>query len=72
VIQDEKSGVNVFYRLIDSDLLILLDAILGPAQGDHEEMVRHKRLISCPCPKCETQSVDEMTEMDALLESSFL
>ena len=65
VIQDEKDGINVFYRLIDNNLLILLEAVLGPAQGDHEEMARHKRLISCPCPKCETEPVGTVIELNA-------
>ena len=72
VIRYDKDGVNVFYRLADGDLLPLLDAILGPARGEHEEMARHKRLIACPCPKCETRPYDEMADMDTLLESSFL
>lgn len=65
VIQDEKDGINVFYRLIDSDLLSLLDAVLGPAHGDHEDIVRHKRLISCPCPKCDTLTLDNTIKLKA-------
>ncbi len=53
IIQDEKDGVNVFYRLIDKEVAAWLDLALGPAQGEHPEMARHKRVISCPCPKCE-------------------
>lgn len=53
VIRDEKDGVNVFYRLIDRDIIGWLDAVLGPAQGEHPDMARHKKVISCACPKCE-------------------
>jgi ArsR family transcriptional regulator len=54
IIQDEKEGHNVFYRLIDSEVADWLDRILGPILGEHPEIAYHKKLISCECPKCET------------------
>lgn len=52
VIVDEKQGQNVFYRLCDDAVRAWLDALLGPAVGEHPEMVQHKRVIACVCPKC--------------------
>ena len=52
IIQDEKQGQNVFYRLVDAEVVAWLDSILGPVVGDHPEMTLHKKVIACPCPKC--------------------
>ena len=54
LIMDEKQGQNVFYRLVDADVAAWLDVILGVADGQLPDMVRHKQLISCACPKCAT------------------
>ncbi|RME71852.1 MAG: transcriptional regulator [Chloroflexi bacterium] len=54
IIQDEKEGHNVFYRLADSEIAAWLNQILGPVQGEHPEIAHHKRLISCGCPKCDS------------------
>ena len=56
LIVDEKQGQNVFYRLVDADVAAWLDAILGAADGQLPDMVRHKQVISCACPKCATQA----------------
>jgi arsenate reductase len=56
IIQDEKHGHNVYYRLIDNEVMAWLERILGPAQGEHPEMIAHKKLISCDCPKCAEQA----------------
>ena len=53
VIQDEKDGVNVFYRLVDAEIIAWLEVVLGPVQGEHPGMARHKQVIACTCPKCE-------------------
>lgn len=55
IIQDEKHGHNVYYRLIDNEVVDWLERLLGPAEAEHPEMATHKRLISCDCPKCEEQ-----------------
>ncbi len=52
VILDEKQGQNVFYRLCDDAVRAWLDALLGPAVGEHPAMAQHKRVIACVCPKC--------------------
>lgn len=65
VIADEKRGQNVFYRLIDSEVARWLEQMLGPAQAEHPAMAIHKRLITCLCPKCESEAeavaIDLMT-----------
>lgn len=58
IIADEKDGLNVYYRLVDGEVAAWLDAVLGPVQGVHPEMERHKRVIACPCPKCEADEED--------------
>ena len=53
VITDEKQGQNVFYRLVDAAIGDWLALVLGPVDGALPAMLRHKQVISCPCPKCE-------------------
>lgn len=55
VIADEKQGQNVFYRLADDEVRGWLDAVLGPAVGEHTEIAQHKKVILCACPKCTDQ-----------------
>lgn len=55
VIEDEKQGQNVFYRLSDPEIANWLDCVLGPALEEHPGIAQHKLLISCGCPKCEDQ-----------------
>ena len=45
VVVDEKDGLNVYYRIVDQDVLQLLDVVLGPAKPARD-------VDSCPCPKC--------------------
>lgn len=52
VIDDERRGQNIYYRLANQDVGRWLQAILGPVEGELPEMERHKRVIACPCPKC--------------------
>jgi ArsR family transcriptional regulator len=54
VIQDEKEGNNVYYRLVDAEIVAWLDLTLGPVTGEHPAMAHHERLAACPCPQCET------------------
>ncbi len=56
IIIDEKEGMNVFYRLADAELISWLDVVLGPVLGEHPGIAHHKALISCACPKCETDA----------------
>lgn len=69
VIRDEKQGQNVFYRLTDADLPLWLDAILGDIDGQLPEMERHKRVISCICPKCNPQPGDTPVESAATIDA---
>jgi arsenate reductase len=52
LIQNEQIGHNVYYRLADREVAGWLAQILGPADGDHPEIMPYKRAISCDCPKC--------------------
>ncbi len=47
IIRDEKDGLNVFYRLVDAEIIAWLELILGVP------MERITPIIICPCPKCE-------------------
>ena len=56
IIEDERDSLNIYYRLADEEIAIWLNDILGEAIGEHPEISQHKKLIACPCPKCETES----------------
>jgi ArsR family transcriptional regulator len=55
VIENEKDGLNVYYRLVDTGIIAWLDQVLGKVEGGHPEMAYHKQRIVCPCPKCDTE-----------------
>lgn len=57
IIQDRKEGLNVYYHLVDPDILRWLELILGELELAHPTMAHHKQLIACPCPKCATMTV---------------
>ena len=48
VIIDEKDGLNVYYRLADTEINMWLNHILGEPTGVN----RHQPVDLCPCPKC--------------------
>jgi ArsR family transcriptional regulator len=52
LIEDRKQGQNVYYWLKDKEVRTWLDAVLGPASGELPSLAQHKRVIACPCPKC--------------------
>jgi ArsR family transcriptional regulator len=52
LIVDEKEGQNVYYRLVDTEVMRWLDQLLGPVTSEHPAMAAHKQVIACPCPKC--------------------
>jgi DNA-binding transcriptional ArsR family regulator len=52
LIVDEKEGQNVYYRLVDPEVMRWLDQVLGPATGEDPALTAHKQVIACPCPKC--------------------
>ena len=45
VLETDKDGLNVYYRIVNEPVLDLLEAMLGPAQ-----ITRTVR--DCPCPRC--------------------
>jgi DNA-binding transcriptional ArsR family regulator len=45
LVEDERDGMLVYYRLADAEVKRLLDDVLGPA-GEPE------RLSACSCPHC--------------------
>ena len=50
IIQDRRDGWNVFYRVADAKIYVVLDAVqqvLGETS-----MPRVKADVHCPCPKC--------------------
>lgn len=55
VIENEKNGLNVYYRLVDLGIIAWLDQVLGKVEGEHPEIAYHKQIIVCPCPKCDTE-----------------
>ena len=56
------------YRLVDAELPHWLDAILGDIDGQLPEMERHKRVISCVCPKCNPQTSDAPIESSSTMD----
>ena len=68
LIVDEKEGQNVYYRLADEQIATWLELVLGPLVGEHPEMAAHKRVITCPCPKC----ADEVTPITLELTGTLL
>ena len=46
VVDTNRDGVNIFYRLVDPMTRRLLDAALGPVDA------RRAVDTSCPCPRC--------------------
>ena len=55
LIEDRKQGQNVYYALVDREVRAWLDAVLGPAEGEMPDLAYHKRVIACPCPKCNNE-----------------
>lgn len=53
LIEDRKQGQNVYYWLKDQAVRTWLEAVLGPpGAGELPALAQHKRVIACPCPKC--------------------
>ncbi len=45
VVEGQRDGLNVYYRIVDDRLLRLLTVVLGPAQDARSVPI-------CPCPSC--------------------
>jgi len=56
MIEDEKAGLNVYYRLVDAEIVAWLDQVLGEVESEHPQMAHYKQIISCPCPKCDAET----------------
>ena len=67
IICDEKQGQNVFYRVCDAEVRAWLDVVLGPVVGGYAALAQHRRVIACPCPKC--NDAIQMVASADLLES---
>jgi len=55
LIEDRKEGLNVYYQLVDTEIIEWLDLILGTIEPEHLTMAPYKKHIICPCPKCATE-----------------
>ncbi len=51
LIEDEKEGTNVYYKLVDARAALLVAATLGRVDDSPGHMVRD----GCACPKCRTE-----------------
>ncbi len=49
VIQGRREGANIFYRVIDPEILAWLELILGPTPSAARQ---HAPVDGCVCPKC--------------------
>jgi DNA-binding transcriptional ArsR family regulator len=54
VINAEKEGLHVYYRLADEAIGVWLDEILGEVTAETAPPAGYRRLSDCPCPKCST------------------
>lgn len=60
VVDSERDGVNMIYRIVDGRISQLLSEILGPAPTQ-------RAMPACPCPKCgEDSQVDGTCEYVAV------
>ena len=48
LVDSHKDGLHVFYRLVDSAMIPLLESALGPPERKRDR----NRASDCPCPKC--------------------
>jgi ArsR family transcriptional regulator len=55
LVQFRKDGLQVFYRLADDRIAVLLAFELGPAQADNLPVID-----ACPCPRCALVVLDEV------------
>ncbi len=55
IIKGRRQGTNIYYYVVDAEILSWLTMILGPvpveARGHHEP------LVNCSCPKCQRQPI---------------
>jgi ArsR family transcriptional regulator len=63
VVADRKDGLNVYYHLIDSQAMTLLNVALGPVLP--ETRSRQERPLDCTCPRCMPPLVAEITLVES-------
>ncbi len=52
LIQERREGLNRYYRVIQPQVFVVLDAA-QPLSGNHKSKRRAvKRAVECPCPQC--------------------
>lgn len=51
IIQDRRDGWNIFYRVTDPRIYMVLDTI---QQMSGQQPMPHKKDVHCPCPHCNT------------------
>jgi DNA-binding transcriptional ArsR family regulator len=56
LIQDRREGLNIFYRVVESKIFDILDAMQSIVAADKpplpSALVREKGKLACDCPKC--------------------
>ena len=55
LVDSRKDGLQVFYRLVDSQVFDVLDLLIGPQTSDGLEV-----LDGCNCPHCSTIYITEI------------
>lgn len=55
LIQDRRDGWNIFYRVSDSKIYLILDAI--PQVLGVDGIPQHRTGVHCPCPKCNAKEI---------------
>jgi len=55
ILDTNKDGLNVYYRLVDPQIMRLLEEMLGPPKPP-------RRVPDCPCPYCQTEGGKEIPE----------
>ncbi len=57
LVVDHKEGLNVFYRVKDSQVFELIDRVRNVAQVPDERLLprvsEHQAVADCVCPKCQ-------------------
>ncbi len=52
LIQDRRDGWNVFYRVINTDIYLILDAVKKVAGQTAASLPAISEGVNCPCPHC--------------------
>lgn len=57
LVQDRREGLNIFYQLTASRVLAVLDAASGNSQLNASARPPAAKLVNCPCPHCQPESL---------------